>query len=125
LILVYNGSSIFVQSAASVAWQYQDANIYALLGLYDTHYIAKNGTDWYFVNPQSFVPESQLVLPAGYSIIKPYSTTDSISPKYYWQAFNNLGQKVLLQTTTDAVQYQVKLPSSFTASARAFMWKLY
>lgn len=120
--LIYNGSAVAIESISSLPWYLTEANMYSLFGTYDNYYIAKNGTDWYFCNPQTFSPDTLFVPPTGYTIIKPYSTTDSTSPRYYWQATDDESSKVILQTTESAVLYEAKPITSFTSSAsRAFI----
>lgn len=121
-MLVYNGESVTPTVVGSIAWQLVESNIYAQFGSFDTHYIAKNGSTWYFVNPQTFSPEDQLVLSGGYSVTKPFSTTDSISPYFYWHGTNSLSQRVILRTSTNSI-VQVCKPASFNSftANRAFI----
>jgi hypothetical protein len=110
-------------SWSSVPWNFVVDNIYPLFGTYDNYHIAKNGTDWYFCNPQTLAPEILFVPPTGYTITKPYATTDSAAPRYYWQAEDELAEKVILQTTEIHTLSECTPTSGYLtiAGARAFI----
>lgn len=119
----YNGESLSFGTLTSLPWQATPANIYPLFGQYDNYYIAVNGTDWYFCNPQTLTPDTLFVPPFGYTITKPYSTTDSLSPRYYWQARNAVNARVILKTTESAMLEECQPDSSYTGaqSGRGFI----
>jgi hypothetical protein len=121
---LYNGDLLQITKLSSIPWNYQAVNIYALLGTYDNYFIARNGTDWYFCNPQTLSPEIQFIPPVGYDIIKPYSTTDSSSPRYYWQAYDpNTLEEIILQTTesTTITEAGLQVVGGFAQTSRGFI----
>lgn len=114
---IFNGESVQIETWASVPLQLVKDNIYQLTGAFDTHYIAKLGSSWYFVNPQTFALETEMTFPAGYTIVKPFCTTDSISQHYYWHGRNSDEFPVILRGTNEAILEICKPYSSFTFNA--------
>jgi hypothetical protein len=118
------GTTISIQHTGSttIPWNYVGTNIWGLFGPNDTHFIAKNGSDWYFCNPQTLSPEV-LFNPAGYTLNKPYSTTDTLGPYYYWKATNTItSDLVILKATTSAIVDVVKPSSGYSDNAGARMF---
>lgn len=121
---IYNGYTFQITTLSSIPWNFQAANIYPLFGTYDNYFIARNGTDWYFCNPLTLSPEKQFIPPVGLDIIKPYSTTDSASPRYYWQAFDPATlEEIILQTTENTTMStaRMQLVGGFQQTGRGFI----
>lgn len=96
---LYNGDTVAISDMPTdVPFHWKPTNIYPMFGTYDNNYIALNGSDWYWADAHTIGLSNQILFPADYTIIYPFSTSASVSIEYYWNAIKiSDGRKHILR----------------------------
>lgn len=99
MIYIYNGLSVTGESGVTaLPFQYQKANIWAMFGTHDYSYIAKDPatSKWYWCDSTQLYPSSEIEFPTGYTPIKPFSTSNSYTPAYFWEVEDDNTYELLI-----------------------------
>lgn len=105
----YQGESVSIVDSAEIPFHWRPSNVWPMFGSLSDCYIAKNGSDWYFINDENLNPISLMSFPFGYDVHKPFSMGSSAFNEFYWFATNTVDEKYeILRTSKSSVTGYIK-----------------
>jgi hypothetical protein len=96
----FNGTTVTIGDyPTDVPFYWKSANIYPMFNNIRNEYVAKDGSDWWWIDAASMIQSFNIEFSPDYIIIKPFSTSAEPLEQFYWYATRDADlEKVILVT---------------------------